>query len=406
MDLSLYNAGQLVTMNKADEDDLGIIEDGAFIVRDGKFAWVGKTRELKEMGVHTDMRIDAEGLLVTPGFIDPHTHLVFAGSREDELDRKIRGESYIEVLKSGGGINRTIAFTRKAEELELLESSLSRLKQLIRQGVTTVEVKTGYCQDVEGEMKMLRVASQLSARSGIDVVRTFLGLHSIPPEFNSSEDYADFVIREMLPAVAKIKPDFADCFCEEGLFSSSVCKKYLESSRLLGLKLKVHADEFSYSHGAELAAEVGCTSADHLENSSTEGLSMMASKNVSAVLLPGTAFYSRIKQPDFKKVRESGCSFALGTDLSPNSWIESPQLVMAIACVQMGMKISEAISAFTIGAAKALSLGDRGMISEGKIADFVIHRVRNYMFLPYRIGGNYIHSVFKKSNLIYSSKEA
>jgi Imidazolonepropionase and related amidohydrolases len=208
MDLSLYNAGQLVTMNKADEDDLGIIEDGAFIVRDGKFAWVGKTRELKEMGVHTDMRIDAEGLLVTPGFIDPHTHLVFAGSREDELDRKIRGESYIEILKSGGGINRTIAFTRKAEELELLESSLSRLKQLIRQGVTTVEVKTGYCQDVQGEMKMLRVASQLSARSGIDVVRTFLGLHSIPPEFNSSEDYADFVIREMLPAVAKIKPDF------------------------------------------------------------------------------------------------------------------------------------------------------------------------------------------------------
>jgi imidazolonepropionase len=406
MYLSLYNAGQLVTMQKANEDDIGIIEDGAFIVKDGKFAWVGKTRELKEMGIHADMNIDAEGLLVTPGFIDPHTHLVFAGSREDELDRKIRGESYIEILRSGGGINRTIAYTRKATESELLESSLSRLRQLIKQGVTTVEVKTGYCQDVQGEIKMLRVASQLTSKSGIDIVRTFLGLHAIPPEFSSSEDYSDFVIREMLPAIAKFNPDFADCFCEEGLFSTSVCRRYLESSRLLGLKLKVHADEFSYSHGAELAAEVGCTSADHLENSSSEGLSMMSSKNVSAVLLPGTAFYSRIKQPDFKSIKESGCTFALGTDLSPNSWIESPQLVMAIACVQLGMRISEAVSAFTIGAAKALSLEDRGMISVGKIADFVIHRFRNYMYLPYRVGGNYVHSVFKRGNLIYSSGEA
>lgn len=407
--LSLIHAGQLLTIDskQKDSEGLGIIEDGAFIVKRGKFEWVGSTKELEKKTVKTDIQIDAKGFVVTPGFIDPHTHLIFAGSREDELERKIKGESYIQILKSGGGINRTIHLTRKASEEELIKLAISRINQLIRSGVTTIEIKTGYCQDLAGELKMLRVASRLQHAALIDVVKTFLGLHAVPPEFRNQKEYSEYVIKEMLPSVANSDnpPAFSDCFCEEDIFDRKICERYLKASSKFGLRLKIHADEFSYSQGAELAAEAGCVSADHLENSSLEGLKKMASRGVVAVLLPGTAFYSRIEMPDYRKIAGSGCQVALGTDLSPNSWIESPQLVMAIACLQLGMTVAKAIRAFTVEAAKALMLADRGTISAGMKADFVIHRFEDYRFFPYRIGGSYVDSVFKEGRMIYSSKE-
>ncbi|MEM0117833.1 MAG: imidazolonepropionase [Conexivisphaerales archaeon] len=408
IDISLYNAGELVTMNGKEggsdgEETLGIIHDGAFIVREGRFAWVGTTQELKEKGHKSSIIIDANGQVVLPGLIDPHTHLIFAGSREDELERKIKGESYMDILRSGGGINRTLVMTRAATEEQLLTLAYNRIKQLISSGVTTVEVKTGYCQQLEGELKLLRVISRLNRECGIDVIGTFLGLHTLPPEFRSGEEYTSYVMKVMLPNVAasEARPVFADCFCEEGLFSSALCERYLNLSSQMGFKLKIHADEFSDAHGAEVAARTGCTSADHLENSSSEGLKMMATKGVTAVLLPLTAFYSRIRQPNFKRIKESGCTFALGTDLCPNSWVESPQLVMAFACVELGMTPAEALAGFTTGAARALSLNDRGAIKEGNLADFAMYEMPSYRFLPYRIGGSYVRSVYKRGIRIY-----
>lgn len=400
--LAVIDSAQLVTLNNftakgpINEFTLGIIEDGALVVDEGRISWVGTSKELRQSGIEAKKIINAEGCLVTPGFVDPHTHLIFAGSREDELDRKMSGESYMEILRSGGGIIRTIRETRKSGIKKLLEESMLRLNNLVRNGVTTIEVKTGYGQNLKDELKMLKVANLLN-KSGVDVVPTYLGLHALPEEFRSAEEYSVYVIKEVIPTISSYsyRPIFSDCFCEEGIFDKNICRKYLLASRKYGLKLKIHADEFSRAGGAELAAELGCISADHLENSSKRAFRMMAKRGVSAVLLPGTAFYSRISYPDIGSIRDSGCNIALGTDISPNSWIESPQLVMALAVNEMRMTAAESLVAFTAGASLALGLTDRGMIKVGMKADFVIHDIPNYKFLPYRIGGNYIRYVFK-----------
>lgn len=382
-----------------------MVEDGAMMVDKGSVKWTGTTKELKRKSFGKPKKtVDAQGGLVTPGFVDPHTHLAFAGSREDELERKAGGESYVSILADGGGILRTVRETRKATAGRIAGESAGRLGQLLANGVTTVEVKTGYGQRTDDELKMLRAVEILRRTSKVELVSTFLGLHVKPPEFRESKDYVDYVIKEMLPSVAgsRLRPRFSDCFCEEGVFSAVDCSRYLRASQQLGFDLKIHADEFADSGGAALSAELGCVSADHLGHSNKEGLRTMAKEGVTAVLLPGTSLYSSIPYADARGLIEAGCTAALGTDLSPNSWIESPQVVMCLACTGLKMTPAQALLGFTVNAAKAISREDIGSLKVGSAADFVVHSIPSYRFLPYRVGGRYVRKVVKKGREVYS----
>jgi imidazolonepropionase len=405
-DLAVVNVGELVTMSGGAEG-LGIVHDGAMVVEGRTVSWVGSMREYREKSyANARTVIDAGGAgVVTPGFVDPHTHLLFAGSREDELERKMSGESYISILSKGGGIRRTIRETRRATLGEIVRQSRSRVSQLRRNGVTTIEVKTGYGQDLRSETKLLRAIVELSKTERVDLVPTFLGLHSSPQEFKSSREYVKYAIDVMLPAVVKLKPVFSDCFCEEGVFSNEECSQYLRASKALGFRLKMHADEFADSGGAALAARSGCVSADHLGRSTRPGLEQMARKGVVAVLLPATSLFSGIPYADAKMIRDAGCEIALATDLSPNSWIESPQFVMGLACAGLKMTPAQTLRGFTVNAAKALGRTDIGKLTPGCKADFVFHGIPNHLFLPYRVGGDYVERVFKDGTEVYSASE-
>ncbi len=407
-DLALVNAGELVTCaGNASDNPLGIIEGGAVVVQEGKVAWIGTTRELKQSSFQRPTKlIDVEGGLVFPGLVDPHTHLAFAGSREDELERKIAGESYTEILESGGGISRTIRDTRKASVSKIVEESKSRLSQLLRGGVTTAEVKTGYGQRLKDELKMLQAIKKLANSVSVDIVPTFLGLHARPPEFARSRGYVDYAVREMLPRIAshRPRPRFSDCFCEEGVFSREECAEYLRASAKLGFDLKIHADEFTNSGGAALAASMSCVSADHLAHGTREDFDAMSKSGVTAVLLPATSMYSGIRFADAREIMKAGCSVALGTDLSPNSWIESPQYVMSLACAGMKMTPAEALLGFTKNAAKALGREDVGAIKMGASADFVVSSLPGHRFLPYRVGGDYVKMVFKRGRKAFEAE--
>ena len=400
-DLVLLNAGELVTCSgrqETPEELLGVIEDGALVADGGKVVWVGTTRDLKRKSMGKPRRtVDAGGTLVTPGFVDPHTHLAFAGSREDELERKIAGESYASILEAGGGIRRTMRDTREASVNTIASESLERLGQLLKNGVTTAEVKTGYGQRLEDELKMLQAIGAMKRASAVELIPTFLGLHARPTEFSPGADFASYAVGEMLPGVVKsrTRPVFSDCFCEEGVFSREECSRYLRASRDLGLLLNIHAEEFSDSGGASLAAELKCVSADHLGKSNPNGVGAMARNGVVAVLLPGTSFYSNIPYADASGIVRAGCAVALGTDLSPNSWIESPQMVMSLACSGKRMTPAQALLGCTRKAALALSRGDLGRLSPGSAADFVVHSVPGHRFLPYRVGGSYVAATFK-----------
>jgi imidazolonepropionase len=411
-DLALVNAGELVTCGgsgKTDEERLGIIRDGALVIDKGRVIWVGTTKELRRKSFGRPRRtVDAHHELVTPGFVDPHTHLVFAGSREDEMERKVRGESYTSILANGGGILRTLRDTRSASEKRITLESADRLTQLMRSGVTAAEVKTGYGQTLADEIKLLNVIERLRKTVGVELVSTFLGLHATPPERKGSLEYVDYAIKEMLPAVvrAKARPMFSDCFCEDDVFSRDECARYLRTSKELGLACKIHADEFSESGGASLAAEAGCVSADHLGKSGAPGVAAMARRGVTAVLLPGTSLISGIPFANASGILASGCRVALGTDLSPNSWIESPQVVMNLACSGMRMSPAQALLGFTRNAAHAIARNDLGFIGVGSSGDFVVHSHSGYRFLPYRVGGGYVRRVFKGGKELFSSVES
>ena len=410
-DLAIVHAGQLATCDGDGveaEDRLGLLEDGALLVDNGKVTWVGTSKELSRRSFGKPRRtLDAGGRLVTPGFVDPHSHLAFAGSREEELERKISGESYTKILKSGGGILRTMRETREASAEKIADESGERVKQLLMNGVTTVEVKSGYGLDLKSELKLLDAIGRLQKRSPIELIPTFLGLHARPPEFRTNDEFVKYSLRKMLPAVAQsaARPRFSDCFCEEGVFSRDDCMKYLRVSRELGFACKIHADEFSDSGGASLAAEARCVSAEHLGKSDHAGIESMANAGVVAVLLPGTSFYSSIPYAEAQFIAQSGCTVALGTDLSPNSWVEAPQFVMSLACSGMRMTPAQALLAHTRGAAAAVARDDLGTLSVGSQADFVIHSYTDYRFIPYRAGGRYVRSVFKRGREIYRFEE-
>jgi len=376
----VWVGADLATMDEA--GGIGHVPDAALAIRDGRIAWLGTREQLQAISWSAAVETDARGLWITPGLIECHTHLVYAGDRSNEFAARLRGATYEEVARSGGGIVSTMRATRAASEDELLAQSLPRAQALVNEGVTTLEVKSGYGLDLASELKMLRVAKRLGEQLGIDVIKTFLGAHALPPEFaQRQDDYVRHVCDDMLPAVAAEQlADAADVFCERIAFTREQTERVFERASKLGLKLRLHADQLSDGGGGELAARHGALSADHLEYASEASLQLMARKDVIAGLLPGAFYYLREKQlPPIDKMRELGVQMAVSTDCNPGtSPIASLLLAMNMACVLFRMTAAEVLRGVTINAARAVGLGeDRGMLRAGLRADLAIWKLRH-----------------------------
>ncbi|MET3321247.1 UNVERIFIED_ORG: imidazolonepropionase [Peribacillus simplex] len=387
--------------------DIGIIENGSVIIEGGTITFVGSDVEAEQYISTIEGKvstIDASGKVLTPGLIDPHTHLVFAGSREKELEMRLNGAKYIDILKAGGGILQTTTSTREASEEQLIEESLKRLNRFLQYGVTTVESKSGYGLTLEDELKQLRATKRLNEQHPIDLVSTFMGAHAIPVDYKENPDeFVRLVIEEMIPKVAEENlAEFCDVFCEEGVFTIEQSERILEAGKNFGLKPKIHADEIVQFGGAELAAKVGAVSADHLLQASTEGIKQMAESGVIAVLLPGTAFFLMEKPADARKMIESGVPVALSTDRNPGSSpTESLPFVMNLACLTMKMTPAEVLTACTINAAHAIGRADQiGSIEVGKKADLVLFDAPNYQTLQYNYAVNLVDTVLKSGKVI------
>lgn len=384
--------------------DLQVIEDGTVIVTGGVISHVLQPGEPIPVN-ESDYRIlHAKGKALLPGFVDPHTHFVFGGYREEEFSWRMRGDSYMDIMNRGGGIVNTTRATREATEEELMESGRQRLDAMMRLGITTVEGKSGYGLDRETEMKQLRVMRRLNETHPVDIVPTFMGAHAVPVEWKGREDdFIDFNIREMLPLVAREKlAEAVDIFCEKGVFSIEQSRRYLTAAREYGFLLKMHADEIVPLGGAELAAELRCLSADHLLQASDKGIRAMAKADVVATLLPLTAFSLREKYARGREMIDADCMVALATDLNPgSSFTASVPLLFALACIYMKLSPEEAVTAFTINSAAAINRVDRiGSIDVGKQGDLVLLQFPSYKFLPYHVGMNIVETVIKRGEIV------
>ncbi len=409
--LLIKNASELVTCKGFEAragrrmGELDIIANGALAIEDGKITHVGTTEEvLAAIASETYTIIDAADKTVLPGFIDAHTHFIFGGYRPHEYRWRLEGTSYMEIMQRGGGIANTMRATRNADRNDLLQLGRQRLDALLAMGVTTVEGKSGYGLDLDTEVKQLEVMAELNRTHAVDVVPTFLGAHALPPEYkNQSDAYIDWICRTVLPQVAQRRlADFCDVFCEQGVFSVSQSRRLLRRAGALGMKAKLHADEIASIGGAELAAEIGAVSADHLLQASDAGIAAMARAGVVATLLPATAF--SLKEP-FARARhiiDSGCAVALATDFNPgSSFTFSIPLIIALATRQMAMSPEEAVCAVTINAAAALDRSRHiGSLDVGKTADVVILSYPSHLFLSYHLGINIVEKVIKNGRLM------
>lgn len=410
VDLIIRNARELLTLSSSikEESGLGIIRHGAIVLKGEKIIWVGETADLPGnlFPVEKDRVIDATGKVVMPGFIDSHTHLVFGGSRENEFEQRIQGITYLEIASKGGGILSTVEATRKASFEELFSLGKKRLDRFLLKGVTTLEAKSGYGLSLEDELKILRVMRALQKDHPVDIVPTFLGAHTLPNEFkHDRKGYLDLMTQEMIPAVAQEGlAVFCDVFCEEKAFTLEESRKILETGKRYGLRPKIHADQLSPGGGAELAAEVGACSADHLEYVSKKGIEQMAEKGVVAVLLPGATFFLSMKQyPPAREMIEKGVRVSLSTDLNPgSSMTESLPLVMTMGCLFFKMTPAEAIRAVTINAARSMGKeGEIGSLEPGKKADLILLDIPNYQYLPYHFGVDHVKMVVKNGKVVY-----
>jgi imidazolonepropionase len=402
-ELVVRNCRQLVTMMgparpRAGRElrDLAVIRDGAMRVRNGRIEAVGTSTAIKS-GAATE--VDAGDRVVLPGFVDAHTHTVFAGNRADEFEARIDGATYQEIAAQGGGIRSTVRRTRQASEEELAQAVRSYRNWFLRGGTTTVEAKSGYGLSVEAELKMLRVIRQLAREGSMRYVPTFLGAHEIPDEYRGrAEAYVDLIICEMLPRVAAEKlAKYCDVFCEPALFPIDKARAILSAARKLGFGLRVHADQFRPDGGAELAAELSAATADHLEHSDEAGLRALAQAGVQPVLLPGSVYHlGSSRYPAARHMIELGLAIVLATDFNPGSSPTcSMPFILSLATTQMRLTPSEAVTAATINAAYSLGLGDRiGSLEPGKNADFVIHDCEDYRELPYFGGRETARAVY------------
>lgn len=406
IDLLIKNASELLTCKPHNPhkpkigkelSNLGIIKNGAVAVKDGKIVFVGKTSAFK---FKAKKIIDAKGKVVMPGFVDSHTHAIFAGSREDEFIKKLQGKSYFEILKEGGGILDTVSKTRKATKNELLNLVKNRLNKMLEYGTTTVEVKSGYGLTFKDEKKILEVAGILQKRHPIDIVRTYLGAHAIPNNISK-----DKYIQEVLNSLKKIKPyaEFCDVFCEKGLFSVKETEKILVAAKELGFKLKLHSEQLNTLHSAELAAKLKAISADHLENVSFNGMKALARSKVTGVLLPGVPFYLMDeKYPPAYELIKLGVPIAIASDFNPGTCPSfNMQLIISLACLKMKLLPEQAINAATINAAFAIDRArEIGSLEVGKKADVIVLDIDNYKKLPYYFGVNLVEKVIKNGKLV------
>lgn len=384
--------------------ELGIIRDGAVYVEEGVIREVGPSSAVEAHHGDAAVVLDATGKTVAPGFVDAHTHLVFAGSRELEIEWKAEGLSYQDIAMRGGGIGQTVEKTRGATEEELVLSGRQRLDAMLAHGTTTLEAKTGYGLTVADEMKMLRAVESLQEGHPATVVSTFLGAHAVPPEYEKRADaYVDLVVREMLPDVAaKTSARYCDVFVEEGYFNGDQARRVLSEAERLGLSAKVHADEFTDGGGAALAAEVGAVSADHLVHASNEGVRKLGERGTIAVLLPASSLASHIPFARARHFVDMGVPVALGTDFSPNCWTESMPLVVSLAAHQLGLTPAEALTAATINAAHAVGRGrEVGSLEVGKRADLIVLDAPDHRHLAYRIGARIVETVVKDGRVVW-----
>ena len=414
IDLLVTGIGRLVTP-PGDAPRLGEqmkqvfeLTNAAIAIRDGRIVLLGAEADVQAEleGAEIAETLDVEGRLVTPGLVDPHTHLVHGGSREHELAMKRSGVPYLEILAQGGGILSTVQATRAASEEELYKKARRSLDEMLLNGVTTVEAKSGYGLDTETELKQLRVAKRLHESHAVDVVSTFMGGHAVPPEYKGrEEEYVDLIVREMLPKVAEEGlAEFCDVFCEQGVFSIEQSRRILLEGKRNGFIPKIHADEIESLGGAELAGEVGAISAEHLLACSDEGLQGMADEGVIPVLLPGTSFNLGLTRHARARdmIDRFGLPVALSTDYNPGSCpTESIQLIIALASLNLKMTPEEILTACTINAANALGRGfDIGSIQAGKRADLAIFDAPNLAYLPYHFGINHTYGVIKNGQVV------
>lgn len=407
----IKNAAEVVTCSgfkakKGSEmKELGVIANGAVVIKDGIIVAVGKTEEiLKDYDSSEFSVIDATGKCVTPGFVDSHTHFVFGGYRADEYSWRLEGMPYMEIMNRGGGIITSVQGTRDASLEELVKLGRKRLDSMMGFGVTTVEGKSGYGLNLEAELKQLEAMKILNQEHPLDVVSTFMAAHAVPNEYKGrSGDFIDHIINEMLPVVAeKSLAEFCDIFTEDKVFSIEESRKLLNKAKEYGFKLKMHADEIVPLGGAELAAEVGAVSADHLLQASDEGIQLMAKNGVVATALPGTAFSLKEEYARARDMIDAGCAVALATDFNPGScFTESIPLVIALATLYMKMTAEETLTAITINGAAAIDKADTiGSIDVGKKGDLLIHEFPSYKFLPYHIGVSTVETVIKNGSIV------
>jgi len=407
----VLNAEELVTLKGGSKKpftgkqmtNLGAIRHGGLAVDHGKIVAIGKTQKIRSQFEGKQV-IDAARKLVMPGFVDPHTHLVFAGSREKEFELRIKGASYLEILKEGGGILQTVRETRKASLGQLVETCEKTLDTMLTHGTTTVEAKSGYGLCLKDEMKILEAIKRLNRQHSVSVVPTFMGAHAVPQEYEGrAEDYVELVSDEMIPKIAEKKlAEFCDVFCEKDVFNLEQSRKILQSGKKHGLAPKIHADELSRFGGTELAAEVGAISAEHMIFSSEDGLKALAKYGIIAVLLPAASFSLMMNRyAEARKMIDLGVPVALGTDYNPSCWVESMQIVIAFACRELKMSPAEAITAATINAAHAIGrAGEVGSLEAGKRADVLVVNAPNHNFLGYRFGINMVDKVIKNGVLV------
>ena len=414
-DLLVRNIGELVTIAGPDAprvgeqmQQLGIINQAAIAIQNGKIMALGPEREIVPcwQAAHS---IDAGGALVTPGLVDPHTHPVFAASREQEFAMRVSGASYLEIAKAGGGIRNSARKLQHADKLTLKREVCRRLDRFLRLGTTTIEAKSGYGLSTASELKSLEILSELTAEHPLDIVSTFLGAHEIPDEYqHDREGYIRLLIDEMIPEVARRKlADYCDIFCEEHVFTIEESRRILQAARQAGLKLKLHADELTALGGAELAAELQAVSADHLVAVSDAGIARMSANGVIAVLLPATTFYLASSQyAPARKMIDAGVAVALSTDFNPgSSMTQSLPLVLTLACLYLKMLPCEALVAVTINSACAIGMAEKvGSLQIGKQADLVIWQADNYRYLPYHFGDNLAAIVIKSGNVVSDNR--
>lgn len=409
--LIIKNASELVTCKGKSPKhgknmaNIGMIKDGCVVIEDEIIIDVGSTDEILKKYNEDDYEvIDASNKAVLPGFIDSHTHFIFGGYRADEFSWRLRGDNYMSIMERGGGITSSVRATRDTSLEEFIKLGKKRLDKMMAMGVTTVEGKSGYGLDCETELKQLEAMKELNKIHPLDIVPTFLGPHSVLPEYKGKEDkFLDMMIDEVLPVVVDKKlAEFADIFCEKNVFSVEQSRRFLSSAKKAGLKLKIHADEMVQLGGTELAVELSMVSADHLLQASDEGIKQLAGSDVIATLLPATAFCLKEEYARGRYMIDSGCAVALATDFNPGScFTNSIPLVIALAALHMKMSIEEIISALTINAAVAVGRDDKvGSIEIGKNADIIILEYPSINFLSYHAAVNIVETVIKNGKVI------